>query len=169
MPISNVPPRISRNAVTLDQIDAACRHVGELIALGMTENLAIRNLELFANVYAKLRIVGNASPDHFDQFELWSLAARRLQAEANGRPTGRSLRCEHGTPRRQFARLVLQAWERGEFSREWLDALCDERWKVAVITIEEDTRLNRIARTKLFASPEERWKAAAIDFGDLAS
>ncbi|MBX7133440.1 MAG: hypothetical protein K1X67_12270 [Fimbriimonadaceae bacterium] len=164
MPKPSLPPRISRNAITLDQIEAACRHVVELMSLGMTENLAIRNLEKFADTYAKVRIVGSASPDHVRQFELWSLAALRWQAEENGDAVGRCLRCEHGTPRRQFARLILQARERGELTQEWLDALCDSRWKVAVITVEEDARLTKLARSTLFDTPEDRWRAAAIEF-----
>jgi len=44
---------MSKNAITIEQLNTACRHVIELMDAGMTENLAIRNLELFANVYAK--------------------------------------------------------------------------------------------------------------------
>lgn len=155
---------MSKNQITLEQLNLACKHVLELRAAGMTENLAIRNLELFANVYAKLKIVGTASPDRADQFILWSKAAREARRERPDEKFGRYLRVEHGTPRRQFARLILEAYGKGELEREWLDALCDAKWKVAVITHEEDRRLNRTARSKLFASPEERWASAEIDF-----
>ncbi len=35
-------------------------------------------------------------------------------------------------------------------------------WKLAVITLEEDERLNKVARSKTFKTPEERWAAAGI-------
>jgi hypothetical protein len=154
---------MSKNTITLPQIEAACRHVAELIKLGMTENLAIRNLELFANVYAKHRIIGSTSPDHVTQFPLWSQAAR-AHRENGGELGGRHLRVEHGTPRRQFARLVLKAFHEEALTQAWLDTLCEQRWKVAVITLDEDRRLNRLARSKLYDSPEERWQAAGIIF-----
>ena len=37
-------------------------------------------------------------------------------------------------------------------------------WKLAVITIEEDRRLNKTARSKVFDTPEERWASAGIEF-----
>ena len=155
---------MSKNAVTLEQLSIACRHVRELIATGMTENMAIRNLELFANVYAKFRIVGTTSPDRADQFDLWSRAAIEARRSNPDLAFGRYLRVEHGTPRRQFARLILKAWEAGALDQRWLDSLCDTRWKVAVITLEEDRRLGKVARSRLFDSPEERWAAAEIKF-----
>lgn len=155
---------VSKNAVTLEQIEVACRHVLELMEAGMTENFAIRNLELFANMYAKFRLIGNTSPDRADQFDLWSKAALDARNENRGHAFGQYLRVEHGTPRRQFARLILEAWETGELDQAWLDELCDTRWKVAVITHEEDKRLNTVARSRLFNSPEERWAAAGIEF-----
>jgi hypothetical protein len=39
-------------------------------------------------------------------------------------------------------------------------------WKLAVITIEEDGRLNRIARSRAADSPDERWRRAGISFED---
>lgn len=53
---------MSINAVTIDQLNLACCHTKEMMAAGVTENLAIRTLELFADVYAKLLMGGNASP-----------------------------------------------------------------------------------------------------------
>ena len=154
---------MSKNTITLPQIEAACRHVAELLSLGMTENLAIRNLELFANVYAKHRIIGSTSPDHVTQFSLWSQAALAHRAN-EGELGGRFLRVEHGTPRRQFARLILKAFHEGALTQDWLNILCDQRWKVAVITLDEDRLLNSMARSKLYDSPEERWQDAGIIF-----
>lgn len=155
---------MSKNTVTVEQIEIACKHVDELLAAGMTENLSIRNLELFANCYAKLRLIGNASPDRPEHFTLWSRAAQELKSGSISRLTGRDLRCEHGTPRRQFARIILDQYRASGFNRQWLDNLCDERWKVAVITCEEDKRLNKIARSTLFERSEDRWAIAGIVF-----
>lgn len=151
---------MSKNAVTIDQLGIACQNVLDLIAAGMSENLAIRNLEQFANIYAKLRQYGHVNPDHASQFERWSVAAIEAELANPGRPYGEYLRVEHGTPRRQFARMVLGGFEAGQLTPEWLDDLCDRKWRVAVITHEEDRRLNR---SKACDDPEERWKQAGID------
>jgi hypothetical protein len=31
-------------------------------------------------------------------------------------------------------------------------------WKLAVITLEEDNRLNKVARSRAFKTPEARWQ-----------
>jgi hypothetical protein len=155
---------MSKNAVTIEQLATACRHVDELINAGMTENLAIRNLEQFANFYAKMRIIGNTAPDHVDQYKLWSKAARTARSATPDRPSGQHLRIEHGTPRRHFARYVLETFKAGNLTKEWMDHLCDTKWKVAVITHEEDQQLNTSARSQLFDTPEKRWASAGIKF-----
>jgi hypothetical protein len=154
----------SKNAVTIEQLNITCRQVEELIDAGMTLNLAIRNLELFANVYAKMRVVGNSSPDHADQYETWSKAARKAKKDNPTLPYGQYLRVEHGTPRRQFARYVLEAFKKQRLTQEWMNKLCNKQWKVAVITHEEDKRLTKLGRTKMFQNPELRWAAAKIEF-----
>ena len=53
---------MSKNRPTIEQVKIACRHVDELMAAGVTENLAIRTLELFSDVYAKCHNGGNATP-----------------------------------------------------------------------------------------------------------
>jgi hypothetical protein len=40
---------------------------------------------------------------------------------------------------------------------------CDQKWKIAVITHEEDRRLNKF-KGDTFISPDERWAAAQIEF-----
>jgi len=155
---------MSKNAVTIKQLKLACRHVIELMAAGMTENHAIRSLELFANGYAKLRVIGTLAPDHASQYTLWSNAARRAKKTHPNKASGSQLRVEHGTPRRQFARLVLDAYKKGKLSEKWISRLCDKRWEVAVITLEEDRRLSKISRSALFSTPRKRWEAAKITF-----
>ena len=53
--------KISKNQITLEQLQIACGHVEELVRAGVTKNLAIRTLELFADVYAKIESGGSAS------------------------------------------------------------------------------------------------------------
>ncbi|MEK7134094.1 MAG: hypothetical protein AAB804_03420 [Patescibacteria group bacterium] len=152
---------MSKNTITIKQLRILCRHVKELRNAGFTENIAIRPLELCANIYAKDRNVGTTNPDNADQFKLWSKNARKAKKLHPKWKYGRYLRVEHGTPRRGFARLVLEAFQHHKLTKPWMDKHCDRRWKVAVITLEEDRHLNR---SKLYKSPEARWKAAKIRF-----
>jgi hypothetical protein len=155
---------MSKNAPTVEQLNIACRHVDELIDAGMSENLAIRSLEIYANIYAKFRALGESNPDYADQYDHWSKAARKAKASNPDRPYGQYLRVEHGTPRRHFARLVLDAFKKGKLTKTWMNRHCDKRWKVAVITHAEDKRLSESGRLTLFKTPEERWAAANIKF-----
>ena len=142
----------------------ACRHVGEMKKAGVTENHAIRLLELFADVYAKLMNGGSASPHSVSQVSLRSIAARRwLQNNPKAKP-GSYLRVEHGTPRRGFAKKVLNLYRRKKLNKKRMNMLVNKYWKLAVITIDEDRRLNKIARSSIFKTPEARWQMARIRF-----
>jgi hypothetical protein len=94
----------------------------------------------------------------------WSIAARQLLAENPTAKPRDHFRVEHGTPRRAFARMVLQLYENGKLTEPAMAELVNSSWKLAVITLEEDAHLNRFARSKVFSSPDERWKAANILF-----
>jgi hypothetical protein len=137
---------MSKNAPTIKQLKIACRHVAELRAAGMTENLAIRNLELISDCYAKFRILGNVNVDYADHYKLWSKAARGAKVAHPKWAYGRYLRVEHGTPRRQFARDVLEAFKNKQLSKKWMDIFCDKKWRVAVITHEEDKNLLEVQK-----------------------
>lgn len=155
---------MSRNAITIKQLHLACRHVEEMMAAGVTENFAIRTLELFTNVYAKLLMGGNASPHHVKQVVLWSVKAKRLRTKMpDGKPRD-FFRVEHGTPRRAFARKAFALYQKRRLNEKSMQKLVTRYWKLAVITLEEDQRLNRIARSKMYNTPEERWSAAGIKF-----
>jgi hypothetical protein len=167
---------LSINAVTFNQLEVACRHVDELMATGMTKNLAIRNLQEYVNRYGKMRELGRIGPDDVGQYELWSKEALAARAANHGLKSGQYMRIEHGTPRRQIARLVPEKYHKGELTREWMDDLCARMWRVAVVTHEEDSRLNhlnRLARRPLYADPAEHWAAAGIEIvtrnSDLSS
>jgi hypothetical protein len=158
------PVPVSKNQPTIEQLRIACRHVNELREAGVSENLAIRTLELFADVYAKLLTGGSATPHHVSQVRLWSAAALRIK---NANPSAKPrehFRVEHGTPRRDFARKVMELHRKTALTEQTMDVLVNQFWKLAVITIDEDAELNRVARSQAFATPEERWAAAKIEF-----
>ena len=154
---------MSINALTVDQLTLMCRQVDELLAAGITLNLAIRTLETAADAAAKNMILGNASPHSARQVPAaqWSVAARTAYEEHPTRPAREYLRVEHGTPRRAFANLVLESFRFGTLNKEAFEVLVKTRWKLAVITLEEDARLSRSA---LMAMPDERWALAGIPF-----
>ena len=155
---------MSKNAITVQQIELACRHVQEMMSAGVTENLAIRTLELFADVYAKILTGGSATPHHVDQVDLWSIEAIKIRKRNPDAKPKDYFRVEHGTPRRQFARLVFEKYQEDRLNKKCLDELVERCWKLAVVSLEEDRRLNKIARSKMYATPEERWHAANIKF-----
>jgi hypothetical protein len=155
---------VSKNAITINQLAVACRHFAEMRAAGVTENLAIRTLELFADVYAKLDVIGNASPHHVDQVKLWSVKARQLKNALPDAKPRDYFRVEHGTPRRGFAREVLALYRQHKLNEKTVKELVERHWKLAVITLDEDKHLNKTARTLMFNTPEERWRAAGIEF-----
>ena len=127
-------------------------------------DLAIRTLELFADVYAKLLTGGSATPHHISQVKLWSHAAlQRKAANPEAKPRDH-FRVEHGTPRRAFARKVMELYRAEVLSEQTMDVLVNQLWKLAVITIDEDAKLNKVARSHAFETPEERWAAAGISF-----
>jgi hypothetical protein len=153
---------MSKNAASIDQIKLACKYVYDLIEQGVTENYAIRTMELMVDSYAKFRVMGNAKPNNPDEVPLWSREARRLRAFVPS-ATGYFI-VEHGTPRRTFARLVLNLYRNNLLTEAGMNELVDRYWKLAVLTLEEDGRLNRIARSGMSDRPEDRWKLAGITF-----
>ena len=155
---------MSKNAITIDQLKIACRHVQEMIDAGVTENLAIRTLELFGDVYAKMQVIGNTSPHHVKHVKLWSINAKKLRDALPGAKPRDYFRVEHGTPRRGFARKILALHQTNALTAVSMDELVVNDYRLAVITLEEDQRLNKIARSKLYNTAEERWAAANIAF-----
>ncbi len=157
---------MSKNAVTVEHLRLACRHVEEMLGAGVSENFAIRTLELFADVFAKRHMGGRGknSPHHVDQVELWSLAAISMRDSDPSAKGGSHFRVEHGTPRRGFARRILKFYKDGMLNEGSLAQLVENQWKLAVITLEEDRLLNKKARSTLFETPEERWRSVGIEF-----
>ena len=159
--------RKSKNQPTVKHLHIVCRHVGEMEKAGITENHAIRILELLTDVYAKLMNGGSASPHSVNQVSLRSIAALHwLRNNPKIKPGG-YLVVEHGTPRRGFARKVLNLYRRKKLNEKTMDILVKKHWKLAVITVNENNRLNKIARSSIFKTPEARWQAARIRFPKL--
>lgn len=129
---------VSKNAITIDQLKLACRHVEEMIAAGVTENLAIRTLELFVDVYAKILMGGSATPHHVDQVTLWSLKAKRLREAIPDAIPRDFFRVEHGTPRRCLARKVLVLFDKNKLNATTMARLVKHEFNLAVITLAED-------------------------------
>ena len=154
---------MSVNALGVDQLRIMCRHIDELLAAGVSLNLAIRTLETAVDAAAKHMLLGNASPHSAKQvpFCNWSLAARAAFDANPGRPAKEYLRVEHGTPRRAFANLVLMSARAGTLNDASFKTLVATRWKVAVVTLEEDARLSR---STLMDTPDARWALAGIEF-----
>ncbi|MEO9167852.1 MAG: hypothetical protein ABI230_05565 [Aestuariivirga sp.] len=158
----------SVNRVTIEHLKIACRHVQEMMAAGMTENHAIRLLELFADVYAKLHNGGSAVPHHVSQvpYTQWSVAAKQLKRQNPNIKASGNLVVEHGTPRRQFARLIRRLFENSALTEKEMASLVKRYWKLAVVTKQEDQYLNSKFRNILFSTPKKRWAAADIEFDD---
>ncbi len=135
-----------------------------MIDAGVTENLAIRTLELFADVYAKVQVIGNASPHHVKHVKLWPLKAKGLRLAIPDAKPRDYFRVEHGTPRRGFARKVLDLYPKNNLTTTTMDDLVEREYRLAVITLDEDRNLNRIARSTMFDTPEARWAKAGIEF-----
>jgi hypothetical protein len=159
-----VPERKSVNSITLAQLKLSCRHTEEMLRAGVTENMAIRTLELFVDVYSKILMGGSATPHHVREIKHWSKAALKLKSPETLKKAGSYFRVEHGTPRRELARKVLAVFLKKKLDQQSLDELVRNHWKLAVITLEEDVKLARIARSKGYDTPDARWAAAEIEF-----
>jgi hypothetical protein len=155
-----------KNKISIQQLRLACRHVDEMLSAGVSENFAIRLLEHFADVYARIFKGGTGigAPLHVRHIELWSKAAIKLKKQRPNLKPRDHLRVEHGTPRREFARKVLALHKEKRLSEKMMNNIVRRYWKLAVITLEEDLRLNKIARSKAFSSPGKRWAEAGIKF-----
>jgi hypothetical protein len=169
--IQNAKGRLKKNAITIAQLKIACRHYEEMLAAGITENLAIRNLELFAELYAKLRVIGTGSPNHVSLIELWSVKALRKARGLRDALTnaGAYFRVEHGTPRRGFARKIFDLYRLNKLTVHTMNALVSRHFKLAVITVEEDEHLNKVARSTMFPTPEKRWEFGGINVLSITS
>ena len=133
-----------------------------MMAAGVTENLAIRTLELFVDVYANLH-TGGSAPHHVDQVPLWSVKAKNcaMRFRMPNRVTTFAWNTAH---RKQFCTQILDLYRKDKLGARTMDKLAEKDYKLAVITLDEDTRLNKIARSREFDTPEERWAAAGIEF-----
>jgi hypothetical protein len=68
--------KTSKNQPVIDHLKMACRHIDEMMAAGISENIAIRTLELISDLYAKLH-QGGAACGVADEASLSSGVTRR--------------------------------------------------------------------------------------------
>jgi hypothetical protein len=100
---------MSKCTITVDHLKLACRHFEEMMDANVGEKAAIRTLELFADVYAKGSVMGNASLDRLKRVESWSIKAKQLQDAISVAKPEDHLQIHHGTPRRGFVREILNS------------------------------------------------------------
>jgi hypothetical protein len=118
-----------------------------------------RRIECYFFGYAELYAGPKGVP--YDQIDLWSEGA--IAEYSKDKSNVRNFVKEHGTPRTVFAAMILDIYLRGELTKEVMNQNFDTFYKLAVITKEEDARLNAIgARAKMYETPEKRWTAAGI-------
>ena len=158
------PPKRSfvERGWTASQVELTCQYTKALQDSGESENAYIRALEAHVDGYAHGFHKDRVPPGPYDQRRIdhWSAAATL----AHARDPNVKLRKEHGTPRRELSRLVYKLWLNSEFSEAALSELVARYWKMAVITLDEDRRLNKIARSTMYETPNARWAAAGIEF-----
>ena len=161
----------SKNDITIEQLNTACRHFYELIDLEVTENIAIRQPLKMVDIYAKMRVIGKCSVDKANEFDYWSIEAEKVWKQAQLKDPkakyGSFVRIEHGTPRTQFTKIVLEKYDQNKtLTIKTMEDLIRNKWKVAVITKEEDARINANGdrRNPKNKSPEKRWADAGIKF-----
>lgn len=158
----------SVNQINIKHLRLACRHYYEMRKAGITKNWAIRTLELFVDNYARQYTGGKGRFNvlRAKDITLWSKKARKYK---NGiiigkLKAGNLVRVEHGTPRRSFAEWVINLDEKGKLNSRSVNHLVDTKWELAVITLQEDGRLNESSRIKPFDSPRKRWASVGIKF-----
>jgi len=154
---------MSKNKPTTQQLELACKHVDEMQKAGMTLNHAIRLLELLTDMYAKTGQEGKAKVWHVGDVpqNQWSIAARKLRKLKPRVKAGSILRVEHGTPRRQFAKKILELYrKKRKITPRDIKSIIKKYWKMAVITHEEDRRITR----QEFRTPQARWAFYRIRF-----
>jgi hypothetical protein len=73
---------------------------------------------------------------------------------------------EHGTPKSEFVKLVYDVYLNGKLTKELLDSMIENLWQIAVITKEENSRLdgNKWRSKAHDNGPKARWAAVGIQF-----
>ena len=102
----------------------------------------------------------SSSQIRLEDIKLWSVAALAAR-EAN--PKAKVIR-EHGTPMSAFTKIGYDRYLRDGLTKDVLDDLIAKYYRLAVITDEEDRRLKKLARSRMYDTAEARWAAAGIVF-----
>jgi hypothetical protein len=139
-------------------------YAAKLREAGLVQNFYVWELKHRIEAYYLGRNNLYAGPNGipYEQIDLWSEKA--LEEYSNDKKAKRDLIREHGAPRTPFAIMILELYLSGDFNEKVMSEKLDLHYKLAVITKEEDRRLNAIrARSKMYPSPHERWAAAGIN------
>jgi hypothetical protein len=114
-----------------------------------------------ANSARRSYYVGPAGYDKF-KLELWSMEALRVVSKD---PNAiKQLRVEHGSPRAAYAARILDLYIKGILTEEVFYQDLDRLYKLALITLEEDLKLNAAGlRSKMLETPEARWGRVGIE------
>ncbi len=96
--------------------------------------------------------------------ELWSVDA----LQAVGRDPNVKLRVEHGSPKAAFAVHILDLYTKGKLTEDIFNQELDRLYRLAVITLDEDQKLNDAGlRSKMLETPEDRWARVGIEIVDV--
>ena len=93
-----------------------------------------------------------------DKIKLWSKKALEVQGAQRNK-----LIVEHGSPRAAFAMHVFKLYKSGKLTKAILYQLFDDKYKLAVITKDEDKQIIAAGlHSIMLDTPEQRWNQSKI-------
>jgi hypothetical protein len=139
---------------TLAQQKIMLEAVKQLEALGTSENAYYLLIDDWIDGYMRsLMHEFTAGPYHPLKTRHWSRKA--IEAYKNDKKS--LLRVAHGTAKRNISRLVFAHYKAGKLTEDTMLAIAQRYWKIAVLTKEENSRLDKVARSTMHDTPDERW------------
>jgi len=153
---------MSKNKITIEQLELSIKQYIELISCGMSENLARRNIMEHSDAYARYLKLKHVSPYKITNVSLISEEAKRLVDKSEYQ---NKLRCEHGYPRAAFVRKLVEMYKKSnnKLNKERINRFIKEAWDVAWITKLEDKRITeRGYHSKHCKTAKQRWGECEI-------
>ena len=157
---------MSKNEITIKQLELSIKHYLELICNGMTENLARRNLVEHSDVYARYLKLKHASPYKITNVSLISEKAKKLVDKNEHK---NMLRCEHGYPKKAFVTKLIEMYKNlnNKLDKEHINKFIKTSWDVAYITKEEDEEITKLGyHSKHSSTSKKRWEKCGIKIID---
>jgi hypothetical protein len=97
-------------------------------------------------------------PEHVVKWSVEALRARKENPKAR-------LIIEHGTPQAAFAKVIYRLYLDNRLTAEVFDGLLAKHYRIAVITVAENQKLNGAElRSTMLETAEARWAAVGIQF-----